>query len=117
MDLCADLIMLHAEWNLADMLICEDILHITNWTCHCRRFLNIWNTSAKESTFIPGVVYICYGFVHDFHFNTQIAESCMLWFQSVTLVRWRAGFFLVANSCHLVTQKKGAVTCTKEFFW
>jgi hypothetical protein len=38
MDLCADLIMLHAEWNLADMLICEDILHITSWTSHCRRF-------------------------------------------------------------------------------
>jgi hypothetical protein len=32
------------------------------------------------------------------------------------LVQWRAGFFLVANSRHLVTQKKGAVTCTKEFF-
>jgi hypothetical protein len=24
--------------------------------------------------------------------------------------------FLVANSCHSVTQKKGAVTCTKDFF-
>ncbi len=117
MDLCADLIMLHAERNLADMLICEDILHATSWISHCRRFLDFWNTSAIESTFILGVVYMCYGFVHDFHFNTQITESCMLWFQSVW--HWYdggQGFFLWQILATWWLRKKGLWPVQRIFY-